>query len=190
MMDKIADIVVAVCLFALFVAILINFMEARSGVEKKKRSIVETGSMTGFFVVFYLLIRFRIGHIDLPEKLGVVLRIAGLIMIVAGCAINIHGRFSLGRNWANQVTIYSQQQLVTRGMYQYVRHPLYSSIILMFYGACLAYPNYLAFISNTLIFIPFMIYRAGQEEKLLIEKFDNYKEYQKKTGMLFPKFKL
>ena len=47
--------------------------------------------------------------------------------------------------------------------------------------------NYLVFILNTIIFIPFMYYRAKQEEKELVKEFKEYKDYSKKTGMFFPK---
>ncbi|MGK0469242.1 MAG: protein-S-isoprenylcysteine O-methyltransferase Ste14, partial [Clostridium sp.] len=39
----------------------------------------------------------------------------------------------------------------------------------------------------TFIFIPFMYYRAKQEETLLIQTFSEYNDYIKRTGMFFPK---
>ena len=108
-------------------------------------------------------------------------------MIILGCIINIAGRFNLGKNWANQVKIYNNQTFTRKGMFKIVRHPLYSSLMLMFYGACLVYPNYLAFLANTFIFIPFMYYRAKQEESLLLKTFKEYKQYKKEVGMFFPK---
>ena len=171
MMDILSDIVIAICLLVLFSAILINFFESKKNVQKAKKSIVETGSMTGFFLVFYVLIRFKIGHLEINEGVLSIIKPVGLVMIIVGTYINIHGRRVLGMNWANQVTIYNDQKLVRNGIYKYIRHPLYSSIILMFFGACLVYPNYLAFLSNTIVFIPFMYYRAKQEENLLKEKF-------------------
>ena len=68
-----------------------------------------------------------------------------------------------------------------------VRHPLYASLMMMFYGATLVYFNYAAFLANTFIFIPFMYYRAKQEEELLENQFDDYANYKKETGMFFPK---
>lgn len=103
--------------------------------------------------------------------------------------MNISGRFYLGSNWANHIRIYNNQTLIKTGAYGIVRHPLYSSLIFMFYGACLVYPNYLAFLSNTFIFIPFMYYRAKQEEDLLSKRFKGYHVYQKEVGMFFPKIK-
>jgi protein-S-isoprenylcysteine O-methyltransferase Ste14 len=187
MIDILSDIIVILCLLALFSAIIINFFESNKNIHKEKRSIVETGSMTGFFMVFYLLLRFKIGHIETSELVLYIIKSFGLLMIILGTFINIKGRKDLGSNWANQVTIYTDQKLITTGIYNHIRHPLYGSIICMFYGACLVYPNYLAFLSNTLIFIPFMYYRAKQEEKLLIERFSDYTNYIIKTGMFFPK---
>lgn len=55
----------------------------------------------------------------------------------------------------------------------------------MLYG-CI-YQNYLIIILNTIIFIPFMTYRAKQEEVELNKTFNEYKDYKKKVGMFFPK---
>ncbi|MCF7861524.1 isoprenylcysteine carboxylmethyltransferase family protein [Candidatus Woesearchaeota archaeon] len=182
----VSDIIVGICLFALFTSILINFAESTKGkVQKEKKSIVETGTMILFFLFFYSLIRFRVGSLAIPNYM--ILTIIGLTMVTVGCVLNIIGRFNLGKNWANQIKIYKQQKLVTKGMYRFVRHPLYSSLVLMFYGASIAYLNYAAFLANTFIFIPFMYYRANQEEKLLKDRFKEYEEYSKKVGMFFPK---
>jgi protein-S-isoprenylcysteine O-methyltransferase Ste14 len=189
MMYQIASIIIGICLFALFTSILINFTEPKNKrVKRQKKSLVETGTMTLFFLAFYSLIRFRIGEITIINPtLQLILIILGLLMIVFGCFFNILGRFNLGKNWANQVKIYDNQNLITTGTYSIVRHPLYASLMLMFYGACLVYPNYLAFLANTFIFIPFMYYRAKQEEKLLSKTFKEYEIYKKKVGMFFPK---
>jgi protein-S-isoprenylcysteine O-methyltransferase Ste14 len=187
MIDIISDIIVILCLLTLFTAIIINFFESKSNIQKRKKSVVDTGSMTGFFALFYILLRFKIGYFEISELASFILKPLGLIILIMGTYINIKGRIDLGLNWANQVTIYTDQKLITTGIYKYIRHPLYGSIIYMFYGSCLIYPNYLAFLCNTLIFIPFMYYRARQEEKFLIEKFSDYRDYIKKTGMLFPK---
>jgi protein-S-isoprenylcysteine O-methyltransferase Ste14 len=186
----IADIIVAICLFALFTSIIINFTESRRlRAKKEKKSIVETGTMTLFFLGFYALIRFRIGAIEAIDGWMMLLVPLGLAMLVTGTIANIKGRLDLGSNWANQVKIYEKQTLTRRGMYGIVRHPLYASLILMFYGASIAYPNYLAFLANTFIFIPFMAYRARQEEELLSKRFTEYAQYKKEVGMLFPKLR-
>jgi len=190
--EVINAIILGLAVLVIFTAILINFIESRtiSQTKKEKKSIVETGTMILFFLFFYAIIRFRIGNIpnnDIPFRLS--LMFICWIIIILGIYFNIKGRFALGKNWANQIRIYKKQTFVTNGVYGIVRHPLYASLIWMFYAASILYLNYIAFLMNTLIFIPFMYYRAKQEEQMLRQQFKNYKEYANKVGMFFPKLK-
>jgi len=185
-----ADITIGLSLFALFLSILINFIEAdNSHVKKEKKSIVETGTMSLFFVGFYFIIRFNIGDITIFTPLREIFIIVGLFMIVTGVSVNIISRFTLGKNWANQIKIYDSHAVVKTGFYSVVRHPLYASLMLMFFGASIVYGNYISFITNIAVFIPFMIFRAKQEEALLLKSLPEYKEYKKEVGMFFPKLK-
>jgi protein-S-isoprenylcysteine O-methyltransferase Ste14 len=181
--------VIILCVLAILISILINFTEAKPEKPKKERkSIVETGTMFLFFAVFYLLIKLRIGVLDVPNiYIRIPLTVLGLLVIILGTFLNIKGRLSLGKNWANQIKIYHNQTLITSGVYRIVRHPLYASLIWMFYAASIIYLNYAAFLANTLVFIPFMYYRAKQEEDMLKQQFKRYNEYIKNVGMFFPK---
>lgn len=189
---KTIQVITSVCVLIIFLAIFIDFLllSGQKGVKKEKKSIVETGTMTIFFVGYYFLLMprwatFPVVSIFIKHSL----MITGTAMIVLGCIINVLGRVYLGNNWANHIKIYDQHRLIIRGPYRLVRHPLYASIMLMFYGGVLLFRNYVDFITVSLIFIPFMYYRAKQEEKLLLLTFDEYASYQKKVGMFFPKFK-
>jgi protein-S-isoprenylcysteine O-methyltransferase Ste14 len=172
---------------AILVSIVVNFVECgRNQTKIRQRSIVATGTMSLFFVGFYLIIRLRWGEVAVANvPLRVALVLVGLAVIVFGCGVNIAGRLKLGSNWANQVTIYADQRLVTGGVYRLVRHPLYASLIWMFYGASLVYANAAAALANTLVFVPFMVYRARQEEKLLQREFKDYAAYRARVGMFF-----
>jgi len=184
--------IIGLAVLIIFTSILINFFEAQptGKVKKEKKSIVETGSMIGFFIIFYLVIRLKIGVFDYSDFfIRVGLMILSWIVIAIGVYFNVAGRFRLGSNWANQVRIYKNQTLATNGVYSVVRHPLYASLMWMFYAASLIYFNWLAFLLNTIVFIPFMYYRAKQEEKMLEKEFKNYKNYRKEVGMFFPKLR-
>ncbi|MBN3041180.1 MAG: isoprenylcysteine carboxylmethyltransferase family protein [Candidatus Omnitrophica bacterium] len=182
--------IIVLCACAVFTSILINFIESRQRpkASRERKSIVTTATMTVFFIGFYLVIRLGIGGIVISNiALRVAFALSGTFMVIAGTIINIRGRLMLGVNWADQVKIYDDQTLVSKDIYSLVRHPLYSSLMLIFYGGSLIYLNWLAFLANSLIFIPFMYYRAKQEESLLIERFSQYRDYQKKVGMFFPR---
>ena len=190
MFSFIIQLIICSSVLCLFISILIDFTlySRDKHIKKEKKSIVETGTMTLFLVIFYLILMSKRGIVPINDiNLKHIVIILGTIAIVIGCIINIVGRFNLGSNWANHIKIYDEHTLVQKGMYRIVRHPLYASIMLMFYGACLVYRNLLCLLAVTFVFIPFMYYRAKQEETLLIQTFSEYNEYKNRVGMFFPK---
>ena len=191
--DLLISIVIRLCVLIIFVAIAVNFIKAdqQKNTKNEKKSFVETGTMILFFLAFYFIIKTGWGAVKISNlNIRVILSILGIWIVVLGTAFNILGRLALGSNWANQVKIYSNQTLVQAGVYKIVRHPLYASLIWMFFASSVIYLNWIAFLANLLIFIPFMTYRAKQEESLLSKQFPDYKVYQQKVGMFFPKLEV
>lgn len=171
----------------IYARVIRNFKDAKKQKDNKKRevkSIVETASMTGFFIVIYLVVILKLGTYSYHS---IILDIISVIVYIIGTIVNLLGRHYLGHNWGNHVIIYNDHTLVNKGVYKVVRHPLYASIIWMIYAVGILCQNYLVIILNTIVFIPFMYYRAKQEEKELIKNFKDYKDYQKRVGMFFPK---
>lgn len=188
--NLLGTIVIVLCFCAVLAAVITDFVKFNeiNKTKRKKRSIVATGSMAAFFICFYALIRFGVGRIEISNLfIRIPIILIGLAVVIIGALVNIKGRIDLGKNWANQIKIYQDHTLINKGMYSIVRHPLYASLIWAFYGACLVYLNYYAFLLNTFIFIPFMYYRAKQEEELLEKEFFDYYKYKLKVGMFFPK---
>jgi protein-S-isoprenylcysteine O-methyltransferase Ste14 len=183
-------LIISVCVLAILVSILIDFIFAEdySKAKTEKKSVVQTGTMLLFFVLYYLIIKSHFGEIEISNIVThLSLAGIGLAMIIVGTVVNISGRLYLGKNWANQIKIYPDQTLVVSGPFRLVRHPLYASLIWMFFAGSLIYLNLAALAANALIFVPFMFYRAKQEEKILAQGFKDYTQYQKKVGMFFPK---
>ena len=180
-------LIVTFCTVSVLTAVFINFQLARQShsIRNERPSFVKTGSMLAFFAAIYLLIRFRIGVYDLPA-IYYPAAIGGLVLLVLGAVVNIMGRFALGRNWGNQVIIYQDHALVTGGIYRFVRHPLYASLIWMFIGASLVFQNGASLLATVFIFVPAMYYRGKLEENALSAQFPNYAEYRDRTGMFFP----
>ncbi|MBR6950085.1 MAG: isoprenylcysteine carboxylmethyltransferase family protein [Bacilli bacterium] len=188
--ETIINYIIILGILLIYLYVLYNFISARFRKNKKKKevkSIVETASMSAFFAVIWLVVFTRTGVIKFHNTY---LNIFFLIIYVIGIATNLLGRFYLGKNWGNNVVIYEDHTFVHNGVYKIVRHPLYASIIWMIYSISFLKSNYLVFILNTIIFIPFMYYRAKQEEKELIKVFKEYNDYIKNTGMFFPKIKV
>lgn len=181
--------VLQLCVIAVLAAVAMNFLQGRANgtVAQQRPSVIATGSMLGFSVVYYWLIKSPLGVMTFAPAVRVVLMSTGLLLVVTGSVVNILGRLHLGRNWANQATIYNEHTLVTHGVYGLVRHPLYASLVWMFFGAALIYQQAAASAACLVIFLPAMYARAQIEERLLAERFPEYAAYQRRVGMLFPR---
>ena len=168
---------ISIPVIALFGAILIDFIlyDSRKEVTAKKHSIVATGTMILFYIGYMQMVRFHVLELDplLPKWASMI----GIIMIYLGSAMNIIGRLTLKANWSDHIKIYKDHTLITHGIFRFVRHPLYASLFVMLFGGALVFSNIACALLTAFIFIPFMTYRARQEEKMLIEAFPEYLSY-------------
>ncbi len=72
-------------------------------------------------------------------------------------------------------------QLVTDGIFQYIRHPHYTSLLIVGFGLALFFYSLVALFIAT-IAIPIMIWSIIDEEKHLIKQYDEeYKKYIKRV---------
>jgi len=172
----------------LALSICINFLMYDSNEPRKvfRASPVDTLTMSLFAVGASLLVTFRIAEFP-AWGLSTAYVVSGLTLFYAGIAVNLAGRWSLGPNWSDQIRIRQKHTVVQRGIYRYIRHPLYASTIAMLLGAGLVFRNGAVLGTTALIFIPMMIYRARQEEANLIEALPEYADYRRRTGMFLPK---
>lgn len=189
----VAEVVVMGAFLLIAVAIVIdfrNYHRQSKNVVSSDRSLVETGSMTAFFVAYYLVIRFRVLETGLGGPVREVLIVTGLALIAIGVVFNIWGRLRLKSSWANQIRIYEGQRLLTSGPYSVVRHPLYASLIWIFVGGSMIYANPVSLALTLAVFVPMMLVRGRKEDALLLQNFSGeYEAYRSRTGMFFPKLR-
>jgi protein-S-isoprenylcysteine O-methyltransferase Ste14 len=110
----------------------------------------------------------------------------GLLLTVSGLLVVLWARVILGSNWSGSVTLKEDHELVEKGPYAYVRHPIYSGSLLMFLGTAIIIGNLGGFIGFPVFFISCWI-KMKQEEILMIEHFgEEYPEYMTRTKALIP----
>ena len=179
--------------------ILYWFFSARS-----VKSIQETRGWLGgnwypilYLIGFLFIVNFRfLGSLGIPtEKLAtlllphtIVLNISVVILLIAGLMIAIIARRTLAENWSAAVALKKDHELITIGLYHYVRHPIYTGLLISLLGTLMLQGEVRAFLGFVLAL--FALYRkAKREERFLSEEFgEGFAEHAKQTGMFLPRF--
>jgi protein-S-isoprenylcysteine O-methyltransferase Ste14 len=105
----------------------------------------------------------------------------GLAVTICGCAFAIWARAYLGSNWSAMVTVKQNHELILRGPYGVVRHPMYSGFLLALAGTAIAVGEIRAFSGLGLAFITFVI-KSAAEERFMREEFSNeYARYSQRV---------
>lgn len=112
--------------------------------------------------------------------------ITGLIISVFGVALACWSRYLLGQNWSLSVQLKHDHKLIIDGPYGYVRHPIYSGLLLLFLGNTIIVGDWRGLIAVALVFISFW-FKLQKEEKWMIANFGvQYQQYMSTTKALFP----
>ncbi len=142
-------------------------------------------TMLAYFLMFSP--RFRIGGLgqtwiqrDAQQEA------VGTALTVIGVGIAIWARLSIGSNWSGGVTIKEGHQLVCWGPYAWVRHPIYSGIILAMIGTALLNRRWAGVAAVVLISTTFY-FKSLIEEQVMRRLFgQQYDEYCARTGAFLP----
>ena len=95
----------------------------------------------------------------------------------------------LGQNWSVSLEICKEHQLVTDGVYRFVRHPMYAALFLWSVAQALVLPNWLAGCLPLATFSLMYLLRTPREELMMAQVFgQEYRDYMNKTGRLIPRF--
>ena len=117
-----------------------------------------------------------------------VLMLVCVALTMLGLLFSVWARLALGSNWSGTVTIKANHQLIRRGPYRFIRHPIYTGML----TALLTTAITQRLVSGVLGFavVYFALYRKAQrEESFLSQEFgDAFAEHQRHTGMFLPRF--
>jgi protein-S-isoprenylcysteine O-methyltransferase Ste14 len=143
-------------------------------------------------LVFLLLASHRLdvgllGRRFIPDSSS--LRDFGIFVTFVGAAIAIWARYCLGQYWSARVTLKIDHRLIRSGPYTYVRHPIYSGLLLAMAGTALVIGEWRAVVAVLIAILEFSR-KASKEEVFLTTEFNvDYQEYRKHAGFLIPRFR-
>lgn len=120
----------------------------------------------------------------LPQNL--ILIAAGLALQSLGLLLAIWARQLLGRNWSGNITIKVEHELIRGGPYRFVRHPIYTALLLIYAGATIVSGELNALIGLALLIVAYLRKIHLEEANLIAAFGDDYRAYSSETKALFP----
>ncbi len=111
--------------------------------------------------------------------------LVGFVVCVVGTGLAILGRAYLDPSWITRRSAGDNLELITTGPYAFVRHPIYSGLLLAIIGSAIG--QSVLWVLPLIVYGPNFYRAARREEKLLLEQFpERYPAYLRRTKMLLP----
>jgi protein-S-isoprenylcysteine O-methyltransferase Ste14 len=116
---------------------------------------------------------------------GITLQWVGVGLCLLGFGFAVWARVHIGRNWGMPMSLREGHELVTSGPYAYVRHPIYSGLMLAMIGS--AFTVGLVLLLILPLYLVYFLVSARSEEKTMLAQFpEAYPGYRRRTKMLIP----
>jgi protein-S-isoprenylcysteine O-methyltransferase Ste14 len=148
-------------------------------------TILLTIAWAAFFLPLIWIVTPLFAFADYP--LHVSLLLTGALCLVLGLWLFHRAHADLGTNWSITLEVREQHQLVTHGIYRWVRHPMYLALLIYSAGQALVIPNWLVGPSYGVAMVLLIALRMGREERMMHEQFGKeYEAYQATTKRLIP----
>ena len=112
----------------------------------------------------------------------------GTSLLVVGLIILYLGHRDLSANYSQDLEIKNEHHLVTNGIYQHIRNPMYAAGFLMALSQIGLLENWLSGSAGIVTLTVFYVLRLPEEEAMLLKHFgEPYRIYMQTTPRLVPR---
>jgi len=112
---------------------------------------------------------------------------AGAVLIFSAMWLFRRTHKELGKNWSISLEIRDKHQLVSGGPYALIRHPMYTSFLLMALGQAFLLSNWFVGLAGLIGFAFLFFLRVDKEERMMIDIFGpTYRDYMGRTKRIIP----
>jgi protein-S-isoprenylcysteine O-methyltransferase Ste14 len=112
--------------------------------------------------------------------------VSGIAITALGFALTLWARYTLGTNWSGAVTIKVDHELIRTGPYRWVRHPIYTGLIVALTGTAITLNQWRGVPAIFLLWLAFTIKRLKEEQFMRQTFGEQYAAYSQTTGAIFP----
>lgn len=112
--------------------------------------------------------------------------VLGALVTFAGLVICVWARFTIAGNWSSDVQVKHDHELIVTGPYRWVRHPIYTGLLLMFAGSALGVAEWRGVLAVAIVLASFWR-KLRIEETAMRDTFGAaYDRYAERTRALIP----
>lgn len=113
----------------------------------------------------------------------------GFLLALTGMGIAVWAGIHLGQYWSDKAVLQTGHQLILTGPYAYMRHPIYSGVLLSVGGIALVVNEWRAVLAFSILLVNYSV-KAKREERILAGAFvDAFAEHKRRAGFLLPRFR-
>lgn len=180
----------AVAMVVLQVAVVILIPDVGRSRGRPKPDSERSRGFLPLLQVFPLLVLILGPFLD-RRAIGVIpgditVRLTGLALLVGGFVLMHWAEVALGKQFTTEIRVQEGHQLVTTGLYRWIRHPRYAGVLLLVMGISGVFRSWVAvFLTVTFAFV--LVLHLRQEEMLLHREFGpEWEEYAERSWRLVP----
>jgi len=175
-------------LAALWIAFYLYWLISAISAKKSVRSNRPYVAVRILFIIILVTLLYRVRGFRKFATIsasGPICNVAGLVICALGLSLAVWARVCIGRNWGMPMSFKKNPELVTSGPYRFIRHPIYSGILLALLGSALVCG--IVWLILFLFFGTYFVLASRGEERLMTRQFpDQYPEYMERTKALVP----
>ena len=152
---------------------------------KERFSMVISSFGLGYIPAVWIFTDFLDGF---DYNQNIILMIIGVLFLGVSLRLFRLTHKALGKMWSHSLDLREDHKLVTTGIYEKVRHPMYTAFWAWAIGAAFLLPNWVAGFSGLVGFGTLFFLRVGQEEEMMKAEFgEEYEAYMRRTKKVVPK---
>ena len=178
-----------VALILVTLALTASALFSRGNLSSGEREDRKNRWVLGAFALIGLMLGYApelSDRLDLFVVGGAATRWVGVLLYAVGGALRIAPVFALGERFSGLVAIQRDHELVTDGLYRYIRNPSYLGLLIGTLGWALAFRSIIGILLTVLLVVP-LVARMQAEEALLGERFgEAYAAYRARSWRLIP----
>ena len=110
----------------------------------------------------------------------------GFAVFFFGVGLRLFSIKALGDAYSHRVRTTSQQMIVSKGPYRFIRHPAYTGMLTAHLGFLVITLSPIGFGGFAILFLPAVIYRIKVEELILLQQIPEYQNYCQGRARLIP----